>query len=214
MKKKPDNAVNRTEKTRKSVSSTRVRLLMVLAMFGLIFLIAVFYYLSGGEVAPDEGIDTIQPIPEDESMSFEFNLTSDSKHIVTLKPGDTFKVVYRLYRTDKDEDFNLYAVQNEIEYDPSVFVLDTETISSRFKTSIHSVSDNANRIFMNMFSAVDAGFDYKQGDVFGSFVLKVREDALPGSYDITSNNCRMSNYDGTASYKCTVNDLTIEIVDQ
>ena len=111
-------------------------------------------------------------------------------------------------------DFVIYAVQNEIEYDSSVFELIEDSISCGYTYSIHDYDGGVSRIFMNAYAVTPAGFDYKQGAEFGSFTLRVKEDAPAGKYDITSNEYGMAAQGGYSLYSSTVRDLTVEIVEE
>lgn len=54
---------------------------------------------------------------EDDSMSFLFSLTANGKDTVEVETGDIITVVFQLDRTDANEQYMMYAMQNEIRYD-------------------------------------------------------------------------------------------------
>lgn len=192
-----------------SIKKRKVTLSVSIAFVVLLLVFGTFIILEARNSKQPEP-DYI-PLANDDSMSYEFNLTASGKHTVKVSAGDSFTVSYKIYRTDADTDFNIYAVQNEIEYDPSVFELVEDSITCKYTVSLHSYDDGRCRVFMNAFSSSLSGFEYKQGAEFGSFTLKVKDDAEPGSYTITSNNCGMAVPGGGALYSHTVNDLTVEI---
>ena len=196
--------VKKGKKKRDTVVMVSIVFLVLLVVFGVYSILNINVHPSSEP----------SPLKEDESMRFEFNLTSDNKHTISVSPGESFTVTYKIYRTDADSDFVIHAVQDEIEYDSSVFELIEDSISCGYTVSIHDYDDDKCRIFMNTFAVTPEGFEYKQGAVFGSFTLKVKSDAASGSYDITNNNCEMSASKGYALYAFTVKDLTVTIVSE
>ena len=163
---------------------------------------------SSGEPEPSGG----NKLPEDDSMSFVFDLSSGGEHEVTASAGDTVTVEYRLFRTDADSSFMIHAVQNEIEFDSDVFELAEDGISCSYTVSIHDYGNGKTRVYMNTFSAVPDGFEYEQGGIFGTIVLKVRENAPAGAYIISSENYKMSTSTGMAFYSSSSEDLKVEII--
>lgn len=186
---------------------------VVIVLLGIVAILIVFGLLKSLDASREEENVSDGPVilPVDDSMTFEFSLTSSGKHAVALTPGDVFTVSYKIYRTDKDADFQIYAVQNEIEFDPEIFELIEDSISCGYTTSIHSYDNGRCRIYMNAFSPSPSGFKYIQGAEFGSFSLKISDNATPGSYEITSNNCKITDQGGQSLYKSTVKNVTVEI---
>lgn len=201
---------NPSQRSRKKSRKQDTIIMLLLVMVVLLMTFCVYVMIDKYKSNEQPEIDP-KPLSENDAMTFEFNLTSSGRHAIELSPGDTFTVVYRLYRNDEDSDFVIYAVQNEIEYDSSVFELIEDTLSSSYNVSVHDFGNNKYRVFMNAFSTVSTGFEYKQGSEFGSFTLRVRDDAPSGSYDITSNDCGMSAPGGYAVYSYSVKDLTVTI---
>ena len=180
-----------------------------------LIIIGVLLFIIGSYAISEQskGEEQAGPVPlsEDASMRFEFNLASSGKHSIDVGPGEAFTVSYRIYRTDSDSDFIIHSVQDEIEFDTDIFELIEESISCGYTVSIHQYDGARCRVFMNTYAATPAGFEYKQGEEFGSFTLKVRDSAPAGSYDITNNNCEMSASGGYSLYSHTVKDLTVNI---
>lgn len=203
---------NKAQENKSTLTQNKQRA-TIMVLIGLIVILLLFIIIPKNDRETEILPTGTVPLSEDDSMSFEFNLTSSGKHSVSLSPGERFTVSYRIYRTDNDEDFPVIAVQNEIEFDPGIFELVEDSISCGYTTSIHTYEDGRCRVFMNAYSVSPQGFEYKQGAEFGSFDLKVRDDASPGSYQITSNRCEMVSPGGEALYSFTVKDLTVKIID-
>ncbi len=163
---------------------------------------------GSGEPESSEG----NKLPEDDSLSFVFDLSSGGEHNMTASGGDTVTVEYRLFRADEDSSFMIHAVQNEIEFDTDVFELVEDGISCSYTVSTHDYGNGKTRIYMNTFSAVPDGFEYEQGGLFGAIVLKVKEDAPAGTYIISSENYKMSTSTGMAFYSSSSEDLNVEII--
>ncbi|MBR2780437.1 MAG: hypothetical protein IKD81_03375 [Eubacteriaceae bacterium] len=206
-RKTADNAAVR----KKKIGIKKKSVFLAVAVGIIVFVAALLAAgsLGGRGDDPDPGVPVL--LPEDDSMSFEFNLTASGKHSVTVAPGDTVTVLFRLYRTDTDADFSVYAVQNEIEFDTGVFELVEDSISCRYTVSVHSYEDGRCRIYMNTFSTSPSGFVYTQGAEFGSFTLRVKDDVPPGTYQIASMNYKMSASGGRALYASTSKDVEVEV---
>ena len=59
----------------------------------------------------------------EDAKAFSFELTVDGKDTKEVKTGDIITVVLRLKRTDKAEDYSMYAMQDKIRYDSQFFEL-------------------------------------------------------------------------------------------
>ena len=64
---------------------------------------------------------SVGALATDESMQFHFDLTVDGEHTKNVLRGDVITVVFALERTDSAQNYTVYGVQNEIEYDPAFF---------------------------------------------------------------------------------------------
>lgn len=59
----------------------------------------------------------------DESQSYLFELSIDGSGTKQAAPGDIVTVALALKRTDADEGYTMYAMQDELCYDPEFFEL-------------------------------------------------------------------------------------------
>ena len=192
----------RKRKKRDSIIMVSLILFVLLVVFGV-------YSLQNRNNGPEPTGPV--PLEEDDSMKVEFNLTAGGKHTVSISPGESFTVTYRIYRIDKDSDFIIHSVQDEIEFNTDVFELIQDSISCGYTVSIHDYDGARCRVFMNTYAITPEGFEYKQGAEFGSFTLKVKDNAPFGSYEITNNSCEMAAPGGFSTYAYTVRDLTVNI---
>lgn len=61
----------------------------------------------------------LTPAAQAEEMpSFCFSLSANGKTEVQAQPGDVIALLLRLERTDSDDPYTMYAMQDEVVYDP------------------------------------------------------------------------------------------------
>ena len=61
----------------------------------------------------------LTPAAQAEEMpSFRFSLSANGKTEVQAQPGDVIALLLRLERTDSDDPYTMYAMQDEVVYDP------------------------------------------------------------------------------------------------
>lgn len=146
----------------------------------------------------------------DDNMSFLFDITSDGKSERRVEPGDIITVTLKLKRTDKDSTYTVYAMQDELRYDsrfleliPDSCVLETGVVS----TDIAMV-DNHREFYMNYLS-LSGGAQWKSTTQIGSVQFKVIGES--GVTKISNQDYLVSFADGSGSYDCVANDLTLII---
>ena len=146
----------------------------------------------------------------DESRSFSFDLSIDGGSEKTAVVGDVLTVTFTLRRTDSAEDYSMYAMQNEILYDPAFFELvegGTMTASG-IEIQDLGLRDGSHALYMNFVSL--AGSDtWKAQTLVGSFRLKVI--GTDGSSAIRSSNCFVATRDGQSHYAATQTDAVVSL---
>ena len=87
----------------------------------------------------------------DESRKFEFSLSVDGKTEKYVSTGDVISVTFTLKRTDADEEYAMYAMQNEILYDSTFFELveGSAMVSNGIRTTDIAMRDNDRAFYMN-----------------------------------------------------------------
>lgn len=140
--------------------------------------------------------------------AFHFDLTADGKNSKEVETGDIITVNLKLQRTDSAEPFTMYAMQDEIRYDGSIFELVEG--SAMLRQSITSTDialiDQHREFYMNYLS-MSGGEQWQAETLIGSFQLKVI--GSHGITKITNQDFRVSLPDGSDSYICEATDLTI-----
>ncbi len=149
----------------------------------------------------------------DESRSFDFSLTADGGSEKRAAAGDIVTVTLTLRRSDAAEEYDMYAVQDEILYDNTFFELVPDsamTASAGVVTGDHDRGDGLRAFYMN-FVSLSGGEAWKAGTVVGSFQLRVIGTA--GASVIRNSSYKVSTQDGQDSYAATAQDLTVSVSD-
>ena len=137
-----------------------------------------------------------------------FELSVDGRDTKEVKTGDIITVVLRLKRTDKEEDYTMYAMQDEIRYDSQFFELvnGSAVLSDGIVSTDIAMVDQFREFYMNYLS-MSGGEKWKTDSLIGSFQLKVI--GTSGVSTISNQDYLVSMKDGSESYKCNAKDLTI-----
>lgn len=145
-------------------------------------------------------------------MMFEYNISVDGKDTKKVENGDIITVVVKLNRTDSDENYTMYAMQNEICYDADFFKLveGSEVIASGLVAKDIANIDNNRELFINYLSYSNNEI-WNAETILGSFQLEVI--AENGISKITSNDSLVSYKDGSGGYDCTSNNITVKLSD-
>ena len=144
----------------------------------------------------------------DDSREFFFELTVDGRNEKKVQPGDIITVVFTLYRTDSDANYDMYAMQNEIRYDSDFFKLveGSAMLSDGITTTEIGLRDTYREFYMN-FVSLSGGDSWDSKKLIGSFQLEVIGEA--GVTKITNQDYLVSTADGRDSYAAACQDVTI-----
>ena len=144
----------------------------------------------------------------DDSRAFFFELTVDGGNEKKVQPGDIITVVFTLYRSDSDESYDMYAMQNEIRYDSEFFKLveDSAMLTDGISTTEIGLRDTFREFYMN-FVSLSGGESWNAKKLIGSFQLEVI--GTSGVTKITNQDYLVSTADGKDSYAATCQDVTI-----
>ena len=144
----------------------------------------------------------------EEKERFLYELSIDGKDMKEVEPGDVITVVLRLKRTDINEEYTMYAMQDEIRYDSTFLELveGSAVVSEGISTTNIAMVDRYKEFYMNYLS-MSGGDKWKADTLIGSFQLKVVGES--GVTKITNEDYLVSLKDGSGSYSCEANELTI-----
>ena len=144
----------------------------------------------------------------DDSREFFFELSVDGGSEKKVLPGEIITVVFTLHRTDSEESYDMYAMQNEIRYDSAFFKLveGSAMLSDGISTTEIGLRDTFREFYMN-FVSMSGGESWDAKRLVGSFQLEVVGQG--GVSKITNEDYLVSTADGTDSFAATCQDVTI-----
>ena len=144
----------------------------------------------------------------DDSRTFFFELSVDGKDSKEVQNGDVITVAFTLNRTDSAQDYDMYAMQNEIRYDSNFFELveGSAMLSTGIASSDIGLRDSFREFYMN-FVSLTGGEKWNAKRLVGSFQLRVIGQS--GVTKITNQDYLVSTDDGKDSFKAECQDVTI-----
>ena len=151
---------------------------------------------------------TVTAYATDNSREFFFELAVDGGNEKKVQPGDIITVVFTLYRTDSEESYDMYAMQNEIRYDSEFFKLveGSAMLTDGISTTEIGLRDTYREFYMN-FVSLSGGDNWNAKKLIGSFQLEVIGDS--GVTKITNQDYLVSTADGKDSFAANCQDVTI-----
>ena len=150
----------------------------------------------------------VSALAAEEEKTFSFELTVDGRDTKEVEEGDIITVVLKLKRTDSAEAYTMYAMQDEIRYDSRVFELveGSTMLGKSIATTDISAEGDYREVYLN-FLSTGGGNQWDADTLVGSFQLRVT--GTTGISTITNEDYLVSLQDGSGSYPCTAQDLTI-----
>lgn len=144
------------------------------------------------------------------ALSFYYELTVDGKDTKEVRPGDIITVVLRLKRTDTEEAYDMYAMQDEIGYDGSFLELVDGSVMTMegIVTTDLGVQDGSRELYMNHLS-MSGGETWEADTLIGSAQFLVTGES--GVTKLESRDYLVSLQDGNGSYACEANEVTLII---
>ena len=145
-----------------------------------------------------------------DDMTFSFDLTVDGKDTKEVQTGDIITVVLRLKRTDASEAYQMYAMQDEIRYDSTFLKLveGSAVLGSGIASTDIAMVDQYRELYMNYLS-MSGGEKWNADTLIGSVQFEVIGQS--GVTKITNEDYLVSVKDGSGSYACDANEVTIVI---
>ena len=114
----------------------------------------------------------------EEEPQFRFVLSVEGETEKQAQPGDTVTAALRLKRTDSDDGYAMYAMQDEVVYDPAFLQLLPENTMTAdgVRTADVAAADGCRACYFS-FVAFDGAADWEADTVVALFQFKVsRED--------------------------------------
>lgn len=143
----------------------------------------------------------------DKTRSYIFELTSNGESQINANTGDIITVLFTLRRSDGGGKDTMYAMQNEMRYDPSFFryVEGSAMLTAGIELS-HITGRGAQEVYMNYLS-LNGGTPWDADVSVGSFQLEVI--ATGGVSTVCCDDYLVSTQDGRDAFAATAVDLTV-----
>ncbi len=144
-----------------------------------------------------------------EDASFRYELSVDGQSEKAVQTGDIITVVLHLYRTDAEDKYTMYAMQNEIRYDSNFFELveGSQILTPGVETTDIAMRDHYREFYMSYLSIL-GGEKWSAKTMVGSFQLRVI--GTTGVTKISNQDFVVSRNNGEGGgYDCQANELTI-----
>ena len=164
---------------------------------------ALLAVLCGGCLLPVHAQEEVQQSP-----SFDFVLLVDGEESWEASCGEIVTVTLRLDRTDADQPYPMYAMQDEIQYDETFFELipGSAVLADQVTGRDLGGTDEHRAYYMNYLS-MGGGDQWAASTIVGT--IRLRVIGTSGVARITSRNALVSRKDGTGSEPCTVNEAKV-----
>lgn len=148
-----------------------------------------------------------------EEPTFVFDLTIDGVSETRAAKGEVVTVALRLKRTDGGGDFTMYAMQDEVAYDPAFFRLVPEGTLTRdgIRTADVTAADGRHS-FVLSFVSFEGGESWSADTLVGMFQLEIIGDS--GAATLENTRYLVSQADGAGLYEALAQDVTVVVSDE
>ncbi len=166
------------------------KILRLLMMAAMLLLLAVPAFAGNGE------------------MTFAYELSVDGTDEILVETGDTVTLMLRLRRTDGTESYDMHAMQAEIHYDEEMLQLveGSANVSTGIMTQELELTDGYREFYMNYLS-MSGGNTWESDALIGT--VQFRVIGTGGVTKITNEDALVSLPDGSGSYACSTNEVTL-----
>lgn len=157
---------------------------------------------------------TISAVPalsaERENADFAFMLTVDGKTVKEVNCGDIITVSLKLSKAGQADKYTMYAMQDELQYDSRILevVEGSEMVYSGIMTTDIEKAGGYRELYWNFLSQ-SGGSTWNWETVIGT--IQFRVIGTSGITSIKNNDYLVSLQDGSGSYLCTCEDVTVII---
>lgn len=143
-------------------------------------------------------------------LSFAFELTMDGEEVKEVSCGDVITITAKLKRTDDNAPYTMYAMQDEVRYDGEFFELvESGTVLTPGISSTDIATTEQFREFYLNFLSMSGGTQWDAATQLGTIQLKVI--GTHGVSKITHQDFLVSTKDGSSSYPCEANEVTVVV---
>lgn len=145
---------------------------------------------------------------ENSTPTFLFEMSIEGNDTKEVSYGDIITVDLKLNRTDMEHPYTMYAMQDEIRYDSDFLELmeDGFIIPDKFTSTDIANTDNFREFYVN-FLSLSGGEQWDASTKLGTIRFKVVGKS--GVSKITSQDYLVSLKDGSGTYSCKANEVTV-----
>ena len=145
----------------------------------------------------------------DESREYLLELSANTASEIKAQPGDVITLTVALKQVKSDGGDNIiYAMQDEIRYDDEfVEVMDEMMLTANNIRTADVELMGGDKAFYINFLSMEKGTSWPQNAMLATFQVKVLGEH--GATKLKNENVKISTKDGSASYVCAVQDVTI-----
>ena len=146
----------------------------------------------------------------EETPSFRFSLSSGGKTEVQAQPGDVIALLLRLERTDSDDPYTMYAMQDEVVYDPLFLQLLPENSLTAEGVRIADAAEAGGvRTCYFAFADFNGGAAWQANTVVA--VVQFQVVGQSGASVLHNRNYLVSRQDGRSTYDAAACDVTVVV---
>lgn len=153
----------------------------------------------------------LTPAAQAEEMpSFRFSLSANGKTEVQAQPGDVIALLLRLERTDSDDPYTMYAMQDEVVYDPLFLQLLPENSLTAEGVRIADAAEAGGvRACYLAFADFNGGAAWQANTVVA--VVQFQVVGQSGASVLHNRNYLVSRQDGRSAYDAAACDVTVVV---
>lgn len=145
---------------------------------------------------------------EDSSKTFSYDLSINGEHEIQAKKGDILTVSVYLQRTDSEEAYDMYSMQDEIRYsDAFMKIVDGSLVLGNEIVNTDIQLIDGDRSFYLNYLSLGNGKQWEAKKLLASFQVEILADS--GEYTLHSENGLVAVSDGSDSYKVSNQDVKI-----
>lgn len=149
----------------------------------------------------------------DETPRFQFAMTVDGISETQADPGDIVTLTLRLLRTDDSGDYTMYAMQDEVVYDPAFFQpVEASTLCADGVRMTDFEAVNGDRVCAFSFVSFHGGERWTADTIVAMLQLRVLGES--GASALRQQNYLVSHQDGEGRYAAAATDVTVVVSDQ
>lgn len=146
----------------------------------------------------------------DSSKAFSYDLSINGEHEVQAHKGEILTVSVYLKRTDSEDPYEMYSMQDEIRYsDAFMKIVDGSLVLGNEIVNTDIELIDGDRSFYLNYLSLGNGKEWEANKLLASFQVEILADS--GEYTLHSENGLVAVPDGSDTYEVANEDVTIVV---